>query len=125
MPVSTHSHTAVLADWLRKRHASIKDCEVKAWKALHEDKDEKAYRALMAERTDRIASLDEESAELTAVLPEDKREPIETALRRFARGARNAQRLESVFYMSALLYPDEHREGEPDNLERLLQELEE
>lgn len=125
MSASAPSSIAALAAWLRKRHAKIKDCEARAHKSLYEDKDEKAYREHMVEKTGLIASLDEETAELTAALPEDRREGIETALRRFAKGARNAQRLESVFYMSALLYPDEHKEGEPDNMERLLRELEE
>ena len=113
-----------LLDWLKQRHQTQKEYERKAYAALYNENNEAAYRTLMVERAELIAALDEEAADLVAALPEDKREAVAESLRRFAKGASNALRLESVFYMSALLYPDEHSQGEPDNLELLIARLE-
>jgi hypothetical protein len=41
----------------------------------------------------------------------------------FSKNAQTALRLDSVFYMSALLYPGDHQKGEPDNLEKLIASL--
>lgn len=112
-----------LLEWLRQKHASLKEVEDKALEALHRDNDQISYRELMLDRAEMIAGLDVESARLTTPLADDIREGVESQLRRFAKGARNALRIDSIFYMSALLYPDEHKPGEPDNLERLIKGL--
>ena len=41
----------------------------------------------------------------------------------FSLNASNSLRIGSVFYMSALLYPDEHKPGAPNNLEFLPAEV--
>jgi hypothetical protein len=114
---------AALIDWLKIRHAAIKALEADALKALHEQGDEGKYRALMQQRAQAIADLGEDSKPLTADLPGQERALAVSSLSRFSRGAQNALSIGSVFYMSALLYPDEYNEGEPDNLERLISEL--
>lgn len=113
-----------LAAWLRNQHASIKKCETDAAFNLYEQNDSAAHRRLMIERAELVAGLDLNSKELVAALPEDIRDSTADALRKFANGAANALRLDSIFYMSALLYPGKHQKGEPDNLERLISSLE-
>lgn len=121
--MSVHPGTAALAAWLQQRHAEIKGRESDALSCLYDEKDEIAHRQLMMERAELIATLDVETKTLVDALPNDIREDVAGALRRFAQGARNALRIDSVFYMSALLYPDEHKKGEPDNMERLIRSL--
>lgn len=120
-----HSSPALpsLLDWLRKRHTEIKKCEDKALAALYNDEDEVTYRDFMRQRSELIAALSTDAAVHVGDLPESLREEVTENLERFAHGARNALKLNSVFYMSALLYPDEHQKGEPDNLEYLISEL--
>lgn len=119
-----HDETTALAVWLRKRHNDIKNREADALACLYDEKDEIAYRQLMMERAEFIATLDVETRELVQALPESIRDDIAATVRRFAEGARNALRIDSVFYMSALLYPDEHKKGEPDNMDLLIRFLE-
>jgi hypothetical protein len=117
---SSSESAAALADWLEERHRSIRDCELRARASLYDDGDEAAFRALMAERAKQIAALDVDSAPLVAALPDSLRGAVADTLADFSAGARTAFRIGSVFYMSALLYPDEHKQGEPDNLQRLI-----
>ena len=114
------ANAAALAAWLEERHRSLKDCERRALASLYDDGDEAAYRALMAERAKQIAALEADGAPLIAALPDSLRSAATETLAGFSAGARTALRIGSVFYMSALLYPDEHKQGEPDNLQRLI-----
>lgn len=124
LAVSPSMHSvAVLSTWLRERHAAIKSREKDALSCLYADKDAISHRQLMMERAELIATLDVETKGMVAALPESIRDETAEKLQRFANGARNALRLDSIFYMSALLYPDEHKAGEPDNMELLLRGL--
>ncbi len=105
--------------WLRGCAAAVRRLEAEAQTALYERHDEAAYRALMREKAELTAHLDEDAVPFSTC-PESVRK----SLARFAAGARNALRIGSVFYMSALLYPDDHQPGDPNNLERLIAELE-
>ncbi|MDR2800537.1 MAG: hypothetical protein LBB52_04620 [Desulfovibrio sp.] len=107
---------------LREKHGEIRALEEKALAALEEDVE--TYRRLIAGRAERIAALADAGGDLRVELPEKVRLHAETALRRFSANAREALRLRSVFYMSSLLYPDTHKPGEPDNLQKLIVDLE-
>ncbi|MCL1939155.1 MAG: hypothetical protein FWG04_00645 [Desulfovibrionaceae bacterium] len=109
-----------LTAWLTEAHRALKKTESDALAALYENKDEAVYRALMRERAGRLAALPAGGKSLLEAVPEPLRGEVGQALSRFAGGARRALELDSVFYMSALLYPDEHKAGDPDNLERLI-----
>jgi len=111
---------AALAAWLTGAHRDLKKTESDALAALYENKDEAAYRLLMRERAERLAALEVECEDVLNGVPEPLYTDVSMALGRFSKGAQKALELDSVFYMSALLYPDEHQAGEPDNLERLI-----
>ena len=110
------------SDWLQMVCDRIADQETRG-KALIESGDTEGYRALMREKAELLASLDKEGSAHLAALPESLRERARAGLRDFAAGAANALSIDSVFYMSALLYPDEPVPGEPNNLERFRDEL--
>jgi hypothetical protein len=114
-----------LCSFLRQRAASIAQLETDAHAALYDRKDEVAYRKIMEQKARLLSSIADDAAPFLA---EEKqtvltRKDIEARLAGFAGGARAALKLGSVFYMSALLYPDEYKQGEPNNLERLIGEL--
>lgn len=119
-----HQAVTALCAWLKERHAAIMACEKNALQALYEDKNQALYETLMRNKAEAVAALDTDAASLLEALPDAARNEAQSALHRFSSSARNGLRIGSVFYYSSLLYPDEHTDGEPDNLERLILELE-
>lgn len=113
---------AVIA-WLRERHAAIMTTEREAL-ALMEAGDIAGYTAQMHAKAQSLAALARDAAPILAPLPEARRDRLSSALMRFSQSAAMALKLDSVFYMSALLYPDDHRQGEPDNLALFIDRLE-
>ncbi len=109
-------------DWLQTVCDRIADQEEQG-KTLIESGDTAGYRAIMRKKAELLASLDKEGGVHLAALPAALRERARAGLRNFASGAANALSIDSVFYMSALLYPDEAKPGEPNNLERFRDEL--
>ncbi len=109
--------------WLESKAKAVKDLETKAAKALHEKQDQARYKHLMLEKTTLLAQLAEEAAPLVAQLPEPERGPISDRLSRFSNSASTAKRIGSVFYMSALLYPDDHVAGQMNDLEAFIASL--
>ena len=75
------------------------------------------YVRLMHEKAHFLAALSEEGQEAVHELPAGLRERVAQRLERFSRGAAQALQLDSTFYMSALLFPEEHKAGEPHDLE--------
>lgn len=104
-----------LINWLEDRHDQIMACETGALEALHANKVE-AYREGMKQKAQMLAALAREALPLLKELPPDLRAEVETSLEKFSASAQNSLGLNSVFYMSALLYPDNYKTGEPDNM---------
>lgn len=113
---------AQFRQWLSERHAAIMATEQDGLKLLDQD-DTAGYREAMRKKAEMLAALASEAAPLLKELPSDKKNTIESALDNFSANAATSLSLDSVFYMSALLYPDDHKKGEPDNLERFIQSL--
>lgn len=109
-------------DWLEARHASIMAEERQAL-ALLAAGDKPGYAAKMRAKAESLASLAKDAAPKLAGLPEAQREQILNGLMRFSQSAANGLNIGSLFYMSALLYPDEHKPGEPDNLALFIKRL--
>lgn len=106
---------AGLIQWLRERHDRIMAVEAEALRLL-EAGDPPGHNAKMREKAELLAALGEDAKPLLAGLPGELRFNLALALERFSGSARNALGLNSVFYMSALLYPEDHKQGEPDDL---------
>jgi hypothetical protein len=121
--MDTGQQLNALADCLKERHSRIMALEAEAMRCI-EAGETQGYAAGMRAKAELLANLDEETKPLLAPLPGELRFRLALALDRFVSGARTALRLDSVFYMSALLYPDEHRKGMPDNLMTFIGRLE-
>ena len=112
--------------WLQKANRAVFDKEAQAKACLNEADYAQAYKGLMAEKAGLIQQLPSGFRDAFSEKDESSRaawEYIVNRLSEFAMGAENALSIDSPFYMSALLYPDEHKPGEPNNLELLIAEL--
>jgi hypothetical protein len=103
---------------------SVRTIESAALTALHEQKDEGTYRGLMREKAEVLRDLPSAMAPFVQRMEQGVRDAIEPRLNGFARSAATALKLDSVFYMSALLYPEDYQEGGPNDLELWVDELE-
>ena len=114
---------ASLIDWLRQRHDAVMDVERQALARL-EAGDTPGHNARMRQKAELLASMAQDAKDVLAGLPGEARFNISLALERFSSSARMALQLNSVFYMSALRYPDDHKPGQPDNLSVCIERLE-
>ena len=115
---------SALAVWLKKKNADIRSLENNALVALNERGDAVRHKKLLHEKAVLTANLQKAAEPLLADLPEDYREIFIDRLTAFTKHAENALNIGSVFYMYALLYPDNHKDGDPNHLESLIALLE-
>lgn len=121
MPTPTPAKAFAL--WIDERCAFLRHLEAEAKSTLLQNGDEERYRQLMQQKALFLSALIDEAAELLQALPADKRQRVNDRFGSFHRNAENALGLNSVFYMSALLYPDDHKEGAPNDLELFAKEV--
>ncbi|CAK7032128.1 MAG: hypothetical protein DELT_02835 [Desulfovibrio sp.] len=114
---------APFVHWLSERRDFLRNLEKEAVRVLQEDKNPDKYRSLMCQKAQFLEALPEEAEKHMAGIPEATAGMIEKRLGRFSHNASQALELDSVFYMYALLYPDDHKEGEPNDLDRFVAEL--
>ncbi|MDR3641180.1 MAG: hypothetical protein P4L39_07640 [Humidesulfovibrio sp.] len=119
----TTTPIAALADFLDDKARSVKAIEAEAEAILHGQGDQSGYQALMRKKAELLAELADDAQPLVDALPRPRAGEAEERLGLFSMSAANALRIGSVFYMSALLYPDEHKKGEPNNLELFAAEV--
>ena len=108
--------------WLEERHAQVMDAEGRALACLNGG-DKEGYNTLMRTKARLLAAMTEDAKPLLASLPGEVRFTYLSTLEAFSGSARTALSLDSTFYMSALLYPDDHQPGQPDNLALCLERM--
>ena len=108
--------------WLEERALELRRVEEDALREL-ERKNSRGYGDGMRRKARLLAGLPKAAIPLLGAAPENAAQAIQEGLWRFARNAGNALALDSTFYMSALLYPEDYREGEPNDLEAFLEDL--
>lgn len=116
---------ATIIAQLNEKARRIRALEKEARLALEGRGDKEMYRRKLNEKTELLCNLPNVLGGTLAGLPADRREKIARQLHRFAGSAQQALELGSIFYMAALLYPADYRDGEPNDLERFLLALEE
>lgn len=112
-----------VADWLDAQAKMIREIEESAHKALYDSNNEPEYRSLMKEKAEILAVLADESSQYLDKFSDPVVEDIKSRLERFSFSASSALGIGSVFYMAALLYPDDYKTGEPNDLENFAKEV--
>ncbi|MFW5499313.1 MULTISPECIES: hypothetical protein [unclassified Maridesulfovibrio] len=103
----------LLADRLESIAKQIREIEAEAHKVLYDNNDDAGYKELMRRKAMVLAGLFDEIAPLTESVQNEVKERIE----RFSLSASQSLEVGSVFFMSALLYPDDYKDGDPNDLE--------
>jgi len=111
------------AAWLLERCEFLRNLEKEAERVLQGDKNTDKYRALMCQKAMFLQALPEEAEKYLEALPENVADTVGGRLDRFSANASRALELGSVFYMYALLYPDDHQKGQPNDLDKLAAEV--
>ncbi|NLV97780.1 MAG: hypothetical protein GX043_10660 [Desulfovibrionales bacterium] len=110
--------------FLRENMDQIKAAEAKALELLHGAGDEQGYRENMRLKAQILADLADNAQPFLDDVSSVHRPTIEHRLNMFAQSAQRSLDLDSVFYMSALLYPEDHEPGQPTTLELWIRDLE-
>ncbi len=103
--------------WLNTQCEQVRALEGKA-KVFLDANDAHAWRELMREKAELLAGLAAAAADVLPSLPAGEQQRAAAQLRRFSQSAATALSLNSPFYMSALLYPEDSKDGDPNDLER-------
>ena len=110
-----HDKRAALAALVSERAERVAALEAEARQKIERDKDQAAYERLMRAKAELLSELAVDADPLLDGATEDEA----AAIRAFSMNAGMALQVGSVFFMSALLYPDDHQPGQPNNLEIL------
>ncbi|OBQ54071.1 hypothetical protein SP90_06290 [Halodesulfovibrio spirochaetisodalis] len=81
------------------------------------------YRAVLEEKARVLAGLAQRARPITKKMPEEDAAPLQHMLNKFSQSAATSLRIGSPFYMSALLYPQDHQQGQPNDLEIFIEQL--
>lgn len=111
------------ADWLTERCEFLRNLEQEAQRTLQEDNDTDKYKAMMCQKAMFLQALPEEAEAHMEGVPDDIADMAAERLDRFSRSASQALSIDSVFFMFALLYPEDHKPGQPNALEVLTAEI--
>jgi hypothetical protein len=111
-------------NFLRDRIRRVKELEETALDRMHNKGDEAGYREGMRGKAELLAALSADAAPFLEAVSPERRPMIEHRLDMFSQSAKRSLDIGSVFYMSALLYPDDHQPGQPNTLEVWLKDLE-
>lgn len=109
--------------WLSERRDFLRNLENEAIRVLREDENPDKYRALMCQKAQFLEELPEEAEKHMRGIHDDDAAFVAKRLSKFSRNASQALELDSVFYMYALLYPENHQEGDPNDLDTFVAEL--
>jgi hypothetical protein len=111
-------------DFLRERIRLVREAEETALDLMHNKGDEAGYRTAMRRRAELLAAMSADASPFLGAVPAERRPTVEHRLDMFSQSAQRSLDIGSVFYMSALLYPEDHQPGEPNTLEAWLRDLE-
>ena len=111
------------ADWLTEQCEFLRNIETEAERVLHREKDTEKYTALMRQKTLFLQGLHNDAQSLATTLPAVAAAIAMPRLEQFSHNAARALKIGSIFYMYALLYPDDHIKGQLNNLELLTDEI--
>ena len=112
-----------LKDKLSEQAEKIRELEKKADKTLEDSYDLDQHRSLLEQKAQILAGLPEAAEPFVDQLPHETRSAVEQRLSTFANNAQQAMGVGSVFFMRQLLYPEDYREGQANDLESFIQNI--
>lgn len=112
-----------LADFLEQRAQAVQAIEAEAGAIIHGQGDQAGYGAKMREKAALLAALAADARPLVLALEPRLASLADERLERFSQSAAMSLKVGSPFFMSALLYPDEHKPGEPNDLDLYVAEV--
>ncbi|SIO30587.1 hypothetical protein [Halodesulfovibrio marinisediminis] len=110
---------------LSKQAEQIEKLESHAATLAHDPQQIQRYRCILEEKARLLSGLAHLSQPITKKMPPEKATPVQHMLNRFSQSATTSMRIGSPFYMSALLYPQDHQPGQPNDLQLFIQQLKE
>ncbi|MUM76988.1 hypothetical protein GKC30_05000 [Pseudodesulfovibrio sp. F-1] len=108
--------------FLEERAAQVRELE-RQGEAVLAAQGQLAFQAKAEEKAELLASLSADAAKYTRQLDGEEGVQVARRLEQFSTSASTALRIGSVFFMTALLYPEDHKPGEPNDLEAFIAEL--
>lgn len=115
--------TQQLLDWLAQRRDAVMAAQGEALNDLeagHVD----SYLQKIRRKAELLADLADEAEPLLQDVPQALAEEVEATLANYSGNARMALKLNSQFFMSALLYADDASHADPDNFSLFIARLE-
>jgi len=113
---------AELISFLEDKSATVSRLEKEGDAALDE-KGQLAFQEKLEEKAEILAALGEKAWKRTEAVGGELGKEIAMKLEQFSMSASASLRIGSVFFMTALLYPEDHKPGEPNDLESFIVEL--
>ncbi|QJB58023.1 hypothetical protein [Pseudodesulfovibrio sp. zrk46] len=113
---------AELIEFLEEKAATVHRLEDEGEKALQSE-GQQAFQVKLEKKAELLAALGEKAWPMTEKVGGELGDQIAQRLEQFSTSASTALRIGSVFFMTALLYPEDHKSGEPNDLENYITEL--
>lgn len=113
---------AELIEFLEDKATKVRTLETEGEAALQSD-GQTAFQIKLEAKAEMLAELGEKAWPLTEKIEGDFGNEIAQKLEQFSMSASTSLRIGSVFFMTALLYPEDHVAGEPNDLENYIEEL--
>lgn len=111
-----------LIDFLEEKAALVRRLEQEG-DAVLETEGQLAFQAKLEQKAEVLAELGEKAWPLTEKIEGEFGDDITQRLEQFSMSASTALRIGSVFFMTALLYPEDRKAGQSNDLESLIEEL--
>lgn len=108
---------------LRQCALEIKNLETKAAAVLADNYDLELYHNLLKEKAEALRDIHDLGQDLSGDLDDDLQKLLRDRLGGFSHAALKALQLDSVFYMAALLYPEDYQPGAKNDLESFIDTL--
>ncbi len=109
---------------LKRCTAQIEELEAQARQCLEDGYNIEAYHKTMCQKARLLYELIDHVQAFTKGLDRKSRQYVQDRLGGFSHGAGKALSLDSVFYMAALLYPEDYKDGDKNDLQIFIDCLE-
>ena len=111
-----------LIEYLEATNAKVKQAEAEGERVLKSD-GQQAFQAKLEAKAELLAGLADKTWEMVERIGGSLGDEVAQRLEQFSMSASTALRIGSVFFMTALLYPEDHQPGGPNDLETYIEQL--